>query len=133
MNSFTVGVLAREAKINIETIRFYEGIKLMPEPKRKESRYRIYNEKDLVRLKFIIRAKELGFTLSEIKELLLLKVDSQSKCRDIKAMADSRISNIEEKIKDLKKIRNHLQVLVSQCVDEELSSDDCPIVMALEP
>lgn len=132
MNSFTVGVLAREAKINIETVRFYERIELMPEPKRKESRYRIYDENDLARLKFIVRAKELGFTLREIKELLLFKVDSQSKCGDIKTIADSKISNIEEKIQDLNKIKNHLKLLVNQCVNEKISSDDCPIVKALE-
>jgi len=74
MNSFTVGALADKAGINLETVRYYEKIGLMPKPKRKESHYRIYDENDFARLKFIVRAKELGFTLKEISELLSLKV-----------------------------------------------------------
>ena len=73
MNSFTGGTLANKTGINLETIRYYEKIGLMPKPKRKESRYRIYSEIDFARLKFIIRAKELGFTLQEITEMLSLK------------------------------------------------------------
>ena len=74
MKSFTVGVLAKETGINIETVRYYENIKLLPKPMRKESRLRVYNENDLARVKFIVRSKELGFTLKEIKELLNLRI-----------------------------------------------------------
>lgn len=132
MNSFTVGKLAKETGINIETVRYYENIKLLPKPKRKESRYRIYDENDKARLKFIIRAKELGFTLKEVRELLSLKIDSESKCGDIKKLAEEKISDAEEKIKDLKNIKKHLEILVNQCINEEVSTEDCPIVKSLE-
>lgn len=132
MKAFTVGVLANETGINVETVRYYEKMKLMPRPKRRESRYRIYDEQDLSRLKFITRSKELGFKLKEIKELLNLKVNSQSKCGDIKQLADHKISDIKEKIKDLKSMKKQLEKLVVQCVNEELTTEDCPIVKSLE-
>ncbi len=131
MNSFTVSTLADNAGINLETVRYYEKIGLMPKPKRKESRYRIYDENDFARLKFIIRSKELGFTLKEISELFALKVDSESKCGDIKKLADEKMKDIEEKIKDLRNIKKHLEKLATQCIHEELSLDDCPIVKSL--
>jgi Hg(II)-responsive transcriptional regulator len=131
MNSFTVGALADKAGINLETVRYYEKIGLMPKPKRKESHYRIYDENDFVRLKFIIRAKELGFTLKEISELLSLKVDSETKCGDIKKLAEEKIIDVGNKIRDLKNIKKHLDKLVTQCINEEVSSDECPIVKAL--
>lgn len=132
MKTFTVGVLAKETGINIETVRYYENIKLLPKPKRKESRYRIYDENDLVRLKFIIRGKELGFTLMEIRELLSLKIDSHSKCGDVKKMAEEKIIDADAKIKDLKNIKKHLELLVVQCINEKLSTEECPIVKSLE-
>lgn len=136
MDAFTVGVLAKETGINIETIRYYENIKLLPKPKRKESRYRVYDVDDLARLKFIVRAKELGFTLKEIKELLNLKIESTSTCSDVKHLAEGKIKTVDEKIRDLKSIKKHLGILVKQCGDEytsaELSTADCPIVKSLE-
>ena len=136
MAEYFVGQLADEAGINVETVRYYENIKLLPKPKRRESRYRVYDENDLARVKFIVRAKELGFTLKEIKELLNLKIESASTCGDVKHLAEDKIKNAEEKIKDLKSIKKHLEILVKQCGDEctaaELSSEDCPIVKSLE-
>ena len=132
MKSITVGALAKETWINIETVRYYENIKLLPKPRRKESRYRVYDGNDMARLKFIVRAKELGFTLKEIRELLSLKIDSESKCGDVKKLAEEKISDAQKKIKDLKNIKKHLEKLVTQCINEELSTEDCPIVKSLE-
>ena len=132
MNSFTVGALADKAGINLETVRYYEKIGLLPKPKRKESRYRIYDENDFARLKFIIRAKELGFTLNEIKELLDLRIESKATCGDIKKIAGHKIEDIEQKIKDLQNIKKVLTKLIHQCVNEEISSDECPILEAIE-
>ena len=132
MNSFTVGALAAKAGINLETVRYYEKIGLMPKPKRKESRYRFYDENDFARLKFIIRAKELGFTLKEIKELLDLRIESKATCGDIKKIAGHKIEDIEQKIKDLQNIKKVLTKLIHQCVNEELSSEECPILEAIE-
>jgi DNA-binding transcriptional MerR regulator len=99
MKSFTVGALANNAGVNVETVRYYEKIGLMPKPKRKESRYRVYDESDLARLKFIFRAKQLGFTLKEIKELLNLRIESKATCGDIKKIAKYKIDDIEQKFK----------------------------------
>ncbi len=121
MDSFKIGVLSKKCNVNIETIRYYEKINLMPKPKRQESRYRIYDESDLARLKFIRRGKELGFTLNEIKELLSLKVNSKAKCGDLKQFAEIKIEDIKKKVQDLNKIKKHLEILVNQCINEELS------------
>jgi len=132
MENFKVGEIAKEAGINVETLRYYEKISLMPKPKRIESRYRVYDASDLRRLKFIIRAKELGFTLKEIQELLSLKIEKTSKCGDIKLIAEHKLDNIKERIRDLNNIKNVLVKLINQCTCEELSTDECPILEAIE-
>ncbi len=133
MDYYSVGQIAKKVDLNVETLRYYEKIRLMPKPKRKESRYRFYTEDDLTRLLFIKRAKELGFTLKEIGELLSIKIDSEAKCGDVKHLAENKISDIDGRIADLKKIKNELAKLVQLCKDEKLTKDDCPIVKALEP
>lgn len=132
MEQYKVGEIAKKVGVNVETIRYYEKIALMPKPKRKESRYRVYDENDLKRLLFIKKAKELGFTLKEIKELLELKIESTATCGDIKHLAEQKIKYVDEKIHDLKNIRKVLVKLVNQCVSEQVSSDDCPILEAIE-
>ncbi len=132
MNSFTVGALAAKTGINLETIRYYEKIGLMPKPKRKESHYRFYDELDLKRLQFIKRAKELGFTLKEIKELLNLKIESTATCGDVKHLAENKLKDIEERIKDLRNIKSVLAKLINQCICEKISSEECPILEVIE-
>jgi Hg(II)-responsive transcriptional regulator len=130
---YKVGEIAQKVNVNVETLRYYEKIKIMPKPKRKESHYRFYDELDLRRLLFIKRAKELGFTLKEIKELLNLKIESTATCGDVKHLAEHKLTDIEERIKDLKSIKNVLVKLVNQCVCEELSTDECPILEVIDP
>ena len=132
MAEYFVGQLADEAGINVETVRFYENIKLLPKPKRRESRYRVYGENDLARVKFIVRAKELDFTLKEIKELLNLKIESTATCGDVKHFAEEEIIDVNAKIKDLKNIKKQLELLAVQCRNEKLSTEECPIVKSLE-
>jgi len=132
MPEYKVGEIAEKVDVNVETLRYYEKIKLMPKPKRKESRYRVYDENDLKRLLFIKRAKELGFTLKEIKELFGLRIDSEAKCGDVKHLTEHKLNDVDNKIKDLKKIRSVLVKLIDQCVNEEVSSDACPILESIE-
>ncbi len=132
MNSLTVGKLAKIVGINLETVRYYERIGLLPKPERTESGYRLYGNKDVKRLLFIVKAKELGFTLKEIKELLNLKIESKGTCGDVKKIAMNKISDIENKIKDLTRIKNVLQKLIAHCINEEITTDDCPILEAIE-
>lgn len=132
MGHYKVGEIAEKIGVNVETLRYYEKIKIMPKPKRKESRYRFYDELDLKRLLFIKRAKELGFTLKEIKELLNLKIESTATCGDVKHLAEHKLNDIEERIKDLMNIKNVLLKLINQCVCEEVSTEECPILEVIE-
>lgn len=133
MAEYFVGQLAKEGGINVETVRYYEKLKLLPKPKRRESRYRIYDKNDLKRLLFIRRAKELGFTLKEIKELFELRIDSEAKCGDVKHLTEHKLQDVDNRIIDLKKIRSVLVKLIDQCVNEEVSSDECPILEVIDP
>lgn len=132
MRTMKVGELAKKAGINLETMRYYERIGLMPKPNRKESGYRYYDETDLARVRFIVRSKELGFTLKETKELLSMRIDSDTKCEDVKDLAQRKITDIQMRIKDLESIASHLQSLVNQCTDGQMSLEECPIVNALD-
>jgi Hg(II)-responsive transcriptional regulator len=132
MAEYFVGQLAKEAGLNVETARYYEKMKLLPKPKRRESRYRVYDENDLKRLLFIKRAKELGFTLKEIKELFELRIDSDAKCGDVKHLTEHRLKDIDNRISDLKKIKSVLVRLIDQCINEEVSSNECPILESIK-
>ncbi|RMD48860.1 MAG: heavy metal-responsive transcriptional regulator [Ignavibacteria bacterium] len=133
MKYYKPGEISKLANINVETLRYYEKIGLLPEPKRDEkSNYRIYSNIDLKRLKFIQRSKDLGFTLKEIKELLELKVEEKSTCGDIKHLAEKKKSDVENKIKDLMKLKETLNTLINQCKNEEISVHDCPIIEVID-
>ena len=132
MTEYLVGQLAKETGINLETVRYYEKLKLLPKPKRRESRYRVYDENDLKRLLFIKRAKELGFTLKEIKELFELRIDSHAKCGDVKHLTEHKLKDVDNRISDLKKIKSVLVKLINHCINEEVSSDECPILESIE-
>ena len=131
MKNLTVGQLAKSTGINIETVRYYERISMMPKPTRKESGYRLYSEEDIARLKFILHAKELGFALREIRELLELRVDPETTCEEVRHQAEMKIADIENKITDLIRIKNALEKLAAAC-QEKGPTGDCPILEALE-
>lgn len=129
---FTVGKLALNAAVNVETVRFYEKKGLMPKPVRKDSGYRVYSEQDVARLLFIRRAKELGFSLREIRELLLFRVDSKPACRSVQNLAGTKIRDIEKRIVDLQRIKKRLEQLKKMCESGSRSKSSCPILDALE-
>lgn len=132
MVEYFVGQLAKDAGINVETIRYYEKQGLLPKPRRRDSHYRIYDDEDLQRLLFIKRAKELGFTLKEIRELCRLRIDYDAKCGDIKNLAEQKLKDVDSRIRDLKKIRTVLAKLIDQCVDEDVLPDECPILESIK-
>ena len=101
METLTIGQLAKDAGVNIETIRYYERRGLIPEPPRRKSGYRQYGSDFVLRIQFIKRAQELGFSLNEIDELLALRVDSGTACSEVKHHAEAKIADIEGKIKTL--------------------------------
>lgn len=127
MEKLTIGLFAKKAGVNIETIRYYERKGLLPEPKRRKSGYRIYSAEDIRRIEFIIRAKSLGFTLVEIKEILDLYKNPETKCEDMKKKAENKIEDIERKISSLTKIKKALKKLSKQCIGP-VPLDQCSII-----
>ncbi len=131
MKSLTIGQLADQAGVGIETVRFYERQGLLEEPARKDSGYRQYEAGVVARLRFIKGAKELGFSLKEVKELLALRVDPNTSCGDVKARAEAKIADIEEKIKTLRRMKKSLARLTTECGGKG-SGSECPILDALD-
>lgn len=132
--SLTTGELAERAKVNIETVRYYERRGLLPQPPRTASGYRQYAPEAVARLRFIKRAQNLGFSLQEIGTLLDLRVRraSGTVCREVESRAAAKMELIEGKIRELERMRGSLERLVSACRDRE-TTGDCPILEALEP
>lgn len=126
----TIGRLAKAAGVNIDTIRYYERHGLLPRAPRRESGYREYAAEDVARLSFIRRAKELGFSLADIGELLSLSQDRRSDMRGVKRKAEERLADVERKIEELKRVRRGLKTLIDACPGHgQLAT--CPIVAAL--
>ena len=130
MNLLTIGQVARRAGLGIETMRFYERRGLLEEPARKASRYRQYTEEVVARLGFIRRAKELGFSLQEIAELLALREGPDTTCGEVRERAEAKIADIEAKIRDLGGMRKALLKLTASCQGRGPVSE-CPILEAL--
>ncbi len=128
---FPIGELARSARVSVQTVRYYERQKLLLPAGRKESGYRVYDERALKRLKFIRRAKELGFTLREIKGLLDLKVESASACEKVQKKVNDKLEIVEQKIRGLESLRNVLNGLIESC-DRRQPTEECPILKAIE-
>lgn len=131
MNTMTIGKLAKEAEISTDAIRFYERRGLIAEPARTLSNYRVYPVEDATRLRFIKRAKDLGFSLSEIKELLAIRHDPSASKSEVKERTESKIRDIRQKIVDLSRILGALAHLVNAC-DGHGPVSDCPIIEALD-
>jgi MerR family copper efflux transcriptional regulator len=128
MPSMTIGRLAANAGVNIDTIRYYERHGLLPAPVRRSSGYRQYDTGAVARLKFIRRAKELGFTLAEIGELLSLHGDADM--RSVKSKAEERLRHVEARIKDLQRVKRGLKTLIAACPGHG-ALERCPIMSAL--
>lgn len=126
-STLTIGKLAEAAHVGVETIRFYERKGLIKQPIKKGG-FRYYSVDLVDRIHFIKRSQELGFTLLEAKELLDLKVKDQSKCSDILVKTESKIDEIENKIKDLKKMKKSLESLAKCCVSKDMPLSECPIL-----
>ena len=128
----SIGQLAQRAGVGIETVRFYEREGLLEEPSRKPSGYRQYDDAVIDRLRFIRHAKELGFTLKEIKELLSLRLEPTSSCADVKNRAEAKIADIKAKIRTLQRMKKALVQLTNECSGVGTTSE-CPILDALDP
>lgn len=128
-HSLTIGRLAQAAGVNLDTVRYYERSALMPEPRRSDAGYRLYSDQDLERLKFIRGAKSLGFSLNEIRHLLDL-VDSEGDRAEVRALAATRLEDMDRQLAEIQQARTVLAGLVTACSGHG-SVRDCPIVEAV--
>ena len=131
MSQLSIGQLAREADVHLETIRFYEREGLMPVPARLASGHRTFSTSALTRLRFIKRAQELGFSLAEVGELLDLKAQPDRDCADVCQKAQQKLADVEQKIKDLGRIKRALRHLTENCRGGR-PIRECGILEALE-
>src|SRR5439155_3345585 len=115
MKPLSIGEVARRARVGVETVRFYERRGLLEEPARRASGYRQYGEEVVSRLRFIRRAKELGFTLKEIAELIALRLDPSTTSADVRRQARAKLDDLEARIRDLQRIRQILIGLTMSC------------------
>lgn len=125
--SHTIGHLARAAGVNVETIRYYQRLGIINEPAKPLDGYRTYPADTVERILFIRRAKELGFKLKEIAELLDL---GEGNCSDVRQRAEAKRTHIEKQIKDLQNLKNTLDTLINACLSDSVPGH-CPIVDAL--
>ena len=130
-NNLTIGKLASRGGVNVQTIRYYERSGLLPKPSRAASGYRLYADDAVRRLSFIKHAQFLGFSLSEIQELLSLRMQPGTTCADIRQRARQKIAAVEKRIADLQRIKGALTKLAAACRGNGPTSD-CPILEALE-
>jgi MerR family mercuric resistance operon transcriptional regulator len=131
MTRLTIGEVAKQAHVRIETLRYYERMGLVGPPPRSGANYRLYPAETVRRVQFIKRAQELGFSLKEITELLALRAIPETPCADIRTRALDKITAIEEKIRVLHAMKNALAQLVAECSGQgEIT--DCPILASLD-
>lgn len=129
---FSIGQLAAESGVTAETIRYYEREGILPAALRNGAgQYRRYGPKDVDRLRFIRRARELDFSLDDVRELLALAAsDSQEPCGDVNAVAKAHLAEVNEKLEQLLRLRQKLTRLVSRC-DQDSEIRDCKLLNAL--
>ena len=131
MERFTIGEVAQQAHVRIETLRYYERTGLVSPPPRSESNYRLYPQETVRRVRFIKRAQELGFSLKEITELLGLQATPETSCADIRTRALDKITAVDDKIRALHAMKHALTQLVAACPGQgELLA--CPILASLD-
>jgi len=123
----TIGKLAKDLDINVETIRFYERQGLIEQPPKPESGYRKYDETHANQLKFILKAKALGFTLKEIESLMSLS----SSCADIESMGLQKLNLIRNKIADLQRLEKVIQDMTDSCKANQ-DPQSCPVINSLK-
>ena len=124
-----IGEMSRRTGVNIETIRYYERIGIMPEPGRTPGGNRQYDDDHLKRLFFIRRCRELGFRIGEIRALLAMVDECDLSCAEVHGITVAHLSDIRTKIADLRKLEKALQEMAAECSRGDVP--DCPIVETL--
>jgi MerR family mercuric resistance operon transcriptional regulator len=124
-----IGTFSERTDCHIETIRYYERIKLLPKPPRTEGGHRLYDREQVKRLVFIRRSRELGFSLDEIRTLLRLVDGKRYTCQEVKTITETHLEDVKRKIADLRRLQKTLAAISSQC--EGGSVPACPIIDTL--
>ena len=133
MKMYRIGELARLAAVTPDTIRYYEKEDMMNAPARSAGGFRLYNDDDLQRLKFIRHAKQLGLTLDAIRDLLSIRIDPEHHtCQESKDIIKARLHEVESRIAELQMMRQSLQCLSDACCGTAHTSLDCSILESLE-
>ena len=125
----SIGVLSERSGVNIETIRYYEKIGVMPFPARSASGYRVYGAEHVRRLHFIRRGRELGFSLDELRGLLHLVDGHAYTCGEVHALTVGHLADIRQKIADLRRLERVMSDMAAQCSADQVP--ECPIIDAL--
>jgi MerR family mercuric resistance operon transcriptional regulator len=125
-----IGALSRITGVNIETVRYYERVKMLPAPRRTQGGHRVYGLTEVRTLAFIRRARELGFGLDDIRALLNLGAPGKASCADVREIAAHHLGDIRAKVADLKKLERLLAKTIAQCSGNRVP--DCPVVDILD-
>jgi len=131
MDGLTIGEVAKQANVHIETLRYYERRGLVPRPPRSVSNYRLYAEDTVRRVRFIKTAQELGFSLKEIRELLSLRAAPKTRCWEVCERAEAKIKDIEAKLASLQAMKQALSKLVAECSGDGPITE-CPILESFD-
>ncbi len=129
VTGIAIGALARRTGVNIETIRYYEKIGVMPKPSRGPGGYRVYGPEDVKRLHFVRRGRELGFSLEELRTLLRLVDGHRFTCGEVRAMMLAHVAETRRKIADLRRIERVMRDMAARCTGGRVPQ--CPVVDAL--
>lgn len=125
---YTIGELAAAGGVPVETVRYYQRLKLVREPPRPVGGIRRYSEADAERLRFVKRARAMGFTLAETSSLIALQV--RPSCRDTRELAASKLSLLDVRIRELRSLRKELAGLIADC-DANTQDSKCPVIQRL--
>jgi Cu(I)-responsive transcriptional regulator len=128
--TFRIGDLAKQAGVKVVTIRYYEQAGLLPACERTAGNYRLYAQEHLKRLNFVRRCRELGFSLEQIRDLLLLSASQSPTCADVCSVAADHLKEVESKISDLRHLAAELRRIASSCNGTQ-SSADCRLIASL--
>ena len=126
LDGFTIGALSKQSGVNVETIRYYEKIGIMPMAGRNAGGYRIYGQNCLKRLTFVRRARELGFSIEQIRALLALAAPTRASCADVREIARTHLDEVRAKLADLARLEHILAETIARCSGEPAPS--CPVL-----
>jgi MerR family transcriptional regulator, mercuric resistance operon regulatory protein len=128
-SGLTIGALSKRTRVNVETIRFYERIGILAKPPRSAGGHRVYGHDQLMRLSFVRRSRELGFSLDEVRGLLQLVDGGRYTCAEVKAITLDHLADIRRKIADLRSLERTLADVASRCRGSKVP--ECPVIEAL--